>query len=223
MKSLPDWERVLSAACRLQAIVPEAVLVGGTGAAIHAGHRKSHDVDHVIPDLRERFDEVLATLEAVAGWKTSRIQRPVQILGSLDGIETGIRQLIRTAALETQSVSTSAGPVTLPTRPEMLRIKAWLMLTRNATRDYVDFAALSASMGVKPSTHALRRMDELYPQDSGESAIQQLMKQLAQPAPYDLDTTQLAEYRELQPRWHEWNAVAEHCRLIGVALMDALL
>lgn len=88
MRDLPEWEKVLSAACRLQRIVPEAVLVGGTGAAIHAGHRRSHDADHVVPNLRERFDEVLATLEAVAGWKTARVQKPVQILSSLDGIET---------------------------------------------------------------------------------------------------------------------------------------
>jgi len=65
--NLPDWERVLSAACRLQELLPDAVLVGGTGAALHVGHRKSHDADHVVTDLRQRFDEVLATLESVAG------------------------------------------------------------------------------------------------------------------------------------------------------------
>ena len=35
------------AAARLQRILPGAVLVGGTGSAIHAGHRFSHDADHV--------------------------------------------------------------------------------------------------------------------------------------------------------------------------------
>lgn len=30
---LPDWERVLSSAARLQRILPDAVLVGGTAAA----------------------------------------------------------------------------------------------------------------------------------------------------------------------------------------------
>ena len=39
-------------------------------------------------------DEVLHELESVAGWKTVRVRRPVQILGSLDGIETGVGQLI---------------------------------------------------------------------------------------------------------------------------------
>jgi hypothetical protein len=54
--------------------------------AMHARHRFSRDADHVLTDLRERFDEILAQLESVAGWKTARVQRPVQILGSLDGI-----------------------------------------------------------------------------------------------------------------------------------------
>jgi len=220
MNELPDWEQVLSAACRLQRIVPEAVLVGGTGAAVHARHRKSHDADHVVGDLRQRFDEVLANLESVAGWKTSRIQRPVQILGSLDGIETGIRQLIRAAPLEIERIQTAAGAITLPTPAEMLRIKGWLVLTRNATRDYVDFAALADKLGVAASVRALVEMDALYPQSNDESAIQQLLKQLAEPRPYDLSATELSEYRELKQRWHDWNAVSRQCQWVGVALMD---
>ena len=94
---LPEWDRVLSAAAHLQTILPDAVLVGGSASAVHAGHRMSVDADHVLTDLRSRFDAILTELESVAGWKTARIQRPVQILGKLDGIETGIRQLIRDA------------------------------------------------------------------------------------------------------------------------------
>jgi len=58
--SLPDWEQVLSAAARLQQLLPEAVLVGGTASALHARHRFSRDADHVLPSLREHFDEILA-------------------------------------------------------------------------------------------------------------------------------------------------------------------
>ncbi len=86
---LPDWERVLAAAARLQGLLPDAVLVGGSAAALHAGHRISVDADHVLIDLRDRFDGVLAELESVAGWRTARVKRPVLILGSLDDIETG--------------------------------------------------------------------------------------------------------------------------------------
>ena len=62
--NLPEWEQLLSAAAHLQEILPDATLVGGTAVAIFAKHRVSHDTDHVLPDLRLRFDEVLAQLEA---------------------------------------------------------------------------------------------------------------------------------------------------------------
>src|SRR5574337_461980 len=128
---LPDWERVLSSAARLQRILPDAVLVGGTAAAAHAQHRFSRDADHVLTDLRVHFDEVLAQLESVAGWKTARVQRPVQILGRLDGIETGVRQLMRDEPLQTMQFIHQGGSITLPTAAEMLRIKAVLILRRS--------------------------------------------------------------------------------------------
>jgi hypothetical protein len=62
----------------------------------------------------------------------------------------------------------------------------------------------------------------LYPQDSGESPSQQLMKQLADPRPYDLHQHDLTEYKALKPEWHQWASVTERCRDIGVALMDSL-
>ena len=116
--TLPEWEHVLSAAARLQRILPEAVLVGGTAAALYAQHRLSTDADHVLPDLRERFDAVLAQLESVAGWTTARVQRPVQILGSLDVIDIGIRQLLREAPLETTQVEWLGQILAVPTLPK---------------------------------------------------------------------------------------------------------
>ena len=79
---LPEWEAVLSAAAHLQETLPDAVLVGDTAAAIHARHglsperhwhgcladsvaathaqhRLSQDADHVLIDLRQRFDQIL--------------------------------------------------------------------------------------------------------------------------------------------------------------------
>jgi len=138
----PDWEQVLSAAARLQHILPEAVLVGGTASALYAEHRLSTDANHVLPDLRpllrlrsgQGFDQVLAELESVAGWKTARVKRPVEILGSLDGIETGVRQLIRDEPLETTQIERFGQKITIPTQAEILRIKGVLILKRSTTR-----------------------------------------------------------------------------------------
>ena len=208
---LPDWEEVLSAAARLQQILPDAVLVGGTAAAIHAEHRLSRDADHVLTDLRERFDAVLEQLEVVAGWRTARVRKPVLILGSLDGIETGVRQLIRDEPLETTTLDHDGQPLTIPTRAEILRIKGVLILRRNATRDYLDFVAMATLLGDEATGNALLPFDGFYPQPNGQSALQQMQAQLANPVPYDLDNTELAEYRHLAPRWHDWQAVRAEC------------
>lgn len=217
---LPDWERVLSSAAQLQRILPNAVLVGGTASAIHAAHRFSRDADHVLTDLRDRFDDVLADLEAVAGWKTARVQRPVQILGSLDGIETGVRQLIRDDPLETTVVASQGGRITVPTAREILRIKAVLILKRNATRDYLDFVALADHIGDAETAASLQSFDRLYPQANGESPLQQLQVQLANALPYDLEETELSEYKRLAPRWHDWDAVRAACAHVAVMLFD---
>ena len=220
---LPDWERVLSAAAHLQRILPDAVLVGGTAAAVYAGHRLSTDADHVVTDLRDRFDAILAELESVAGWTTARVKRPVLILGSLDGIETGVRQLIRSTPLETQQVPVPGGAVTLPTEAEMLRIKAVLILKRNATRDYLDFVALSDHLGPDAVCAAVRSFDALYPQSNGESALQQLIVQLANPLPYDQALTDLANYKELAARWQDWNAVKGAAIAMGTVIFDRVI
>ncbi len=216
----PDWERVISAAARLQRHFPEAVLVGGTAASIHSGHRFSQDADHVVVDLRERFDEVLASLESVAGWKTARIRPPVLILGSLDGIETGIRQLIRTDPLETVEMVCHGEKVVVPTIEETLRIKAVLILKRNALRDYLDFAAIGASLGHDGIARAMSSFDELYPQDNGQSATQQLLAQLSNPLPGDLGKEGTAIFSGLAEDLQEWSAVSDRCRSIGAMLFD---
>lgn len=218
--SLPDWELVLSSAARLQSILPEAVLVGGTASAIHAAHRFSRDADHVLADLRNHFNEVLEQLESVAGWKTTRVQRPVQILGSLDGIETGVRQLIREEPLETKVVDHLGARITVPTEAEILRIKGVLILKRNATRDYLDFVALASHMGDEHVALALQSFDRLYPQQSGESPLQQLQVQLANPMPFDLEETELSEYKNLTARWHDWIAVKTACAHLATVIFD---
>jgi hypothetical protein len=220
--NLPEWEHLLSAAAHLQQILAGATLVGGTAAAIYAQHRVSQDADHVLPDLRLRFDEVLAQLESVAGWRTARLNRPVMILGSLDGIETGIRQLIREQPLETQEVAIAGVRIRVPTEAEMLRIKAVLVLKRNATRDYLDFAAIAERLGSEKVKEALDLLDQLYPQPNGESAFQQLQIQLANPMPYDLENTDLSEYKQLHLKWNDWNRVKELCAAIAVDLFQHL-
>ena len=101
---------VLQSAVRLQRLVPDAVLVGDSAAAYYAGHRQSFDHDHVLTDLVERYGAVLDAVEASGGWATSvrASSPPFTILGSLDGVEAGLRQLRRRRPLETARVELAA-------------------------------------------------------------------------------------------------------------------
>jgi len=221
--TLPEWERVLAAAAHLQRILPDAVLVGGSASAVYAAHRLSTDADHVLTDLRPRFNQVLADLETVAGWQTARVRRPVLILGNLDGIETGVRQLIRDEPLETAQIEYQGEKITVPTEGEMLRIKGVLILKRNATRDYLDFVALADHLGAEKMIEALQPFDRLYPQPNEESALHQLQIQLAQPLPYDLEELNLNEYKRLAPRWRSWQNVKSACADYATLIFDHIV
>jgi hypothetical protein len=216
---LPDWEQLLSAERHLQRLVPDAVLVGGTAAALHAGHRVSMDGDHVLADLRDRFDAVLAALESVAGWTTARVQRPVLVLGRLDGILTGVRQLRRTCPLETEEI---AG-LRVPPLAEMARIKAWLLLTRHTVRDYLDTVVLLERLGEAGVPDAFGSFDDVYPQTSGASLLAELCERLAAAAPQDVASVDLATYRRLRPPWNDWAHVCERGRHWAVRLAPVAL
>ena len=232
-ESEPDWEDVLRAAAALQDLIPDAVVVGGTAAAIHTGHRRSLDADHVLVDMAERFDDLLAFLEERAEWGTARLRPPVLILGNFQGVETGLRQLRRTAPLETETrtIEAPGGPVAvrLPTLAEMLRIKAWLAVTRNATRDHLDLVALAETLrqrgGDGAVQAALAPLDALYrdvARDAEASPLLQLGSQLADPRPYDLDAVDLGRYKGLTVPWRDWAAVLAAAARLAADIGDIL-
>lgn len=226
MSQTPQIQAVLEAAARLQELVPDAVLVGGTAAAHYARHRVSLDDDHVVADFRERFDEVLAALEDTDGWVTARVQQPVLILGRLDGIETGIRNLIRQRPLEVEEVVVGQRTLRVPTLAEIARIKAWLCLMRNATRDYLDFAALADRLGDDEAAEVVLLMDDFYADQLGPGSRRvatQVAKQLAEPHPDDLGEVDLTSYRKLDRRWQKWSVVADACRRVAVRVLDRLV
>lgn len=204
---------MLESAAHLQRLVPDAVLIGGTAAIVHDDHRESLDHDHVVADLAGRFEMVLDALETDEGWATNRVTPGKVILGNLDGVEAGVRQMVRTAPLEVSSLRLPSGDeVAVPTLDETLRIKAFLIVRRNMTRDYLDVAALAEHAGIKPAAAVLAAIDGYYAdQNESEDGIaSQLVRQLADPRPADPTATrQLASYRRLDPRWEDWSAVVE--------------
>lgn len=219
------FDQVLAAAARLQQLVPDAVLVGGTAAALYAEHRVSFDDDHVLADLRDRFDEVLACLEASEGWVTARVRPGRVILGNFDGIETGVLQLRRARPLEVAELDVLGHRLRVPTEAEMLRVKAWMIVYRNATRDFLDVAALASRIGGAPSGQVLADMDLYYADQhgGGRGVTTQLARMLADPCPYDLDEVDLAAYRRLERRWRDWSQVQTACAALSVQVLAAVV
>lgn len=197
------------------------MLVGGSAAALHAQHRESLDNDHVIGDLVERFDAILDNLEALGDWSLARAQPGKLILGSLGGIETGIRQLQRRRPLETAEVTVRGRQLVLPTPAEILRIKAWLAVTRNQTRDYLHIAALSERMGIEEAAGVLSSIDDYYAElnQRPEAVASQVVRQLADPQPRDPEVTaQLGAYRSLDERWQDWAVVKDVLMRVAEAM-----
>jgi hypothetical protein len=216
----------MASAARLQALVPEAVLVGGSAAALHAGHRHSFDHDHVVADLVARYAEVLEAVEASDGWVTSvrASSPPLTLLGSLDGVEAGLRQLRRSRPLEVEVVAVGSYELRVPTLPEMLRIKAYLVVQRNVVRDYLDAVALADRLGPE-AVDVLVGIDDYYRDRSQgqDSVLTALVQRLAEPNPRDTRvTTQLARYKGIDARWSDWTAVQEACARLADALLDRL-
>jgi hypothetical protein len=221
----PTLRRVLASAARLQELVPDAVLVGGSAAAWHAGHRDSFDHDHVLADLDRRFDLVLEALESQGEWVTNRVTPGKIILGELGGIETGVRQLIRRRPLETETARLADDrTVTVPTLDETLRVKAFLIVRRNRVRDYLDVSALSEVTGLRRAAAVLAGIDAYYGDQhkKGDGVASQVARQLADPQPADRSVTrELSRYKNLEPRWHDWAAVTATCRRLGAAMLEA--
>ncbi len=169
----PVWEELLTVQRVVEAHFPDALREDDVT------HSPREDGGDGAPDLSRFFKDVLTNLERLAGWRIDNMSPPAMVLRDFEGVETGIRQLRRIEALETEAV---AG-VQVPTLAEMVRIKGWLIVSRNLSRDYVDFAALASRLDPEQFVRAVWTMDRLYPQDNGESPTRQLAKQLADPRP----------------------------------------
>lgn len=220
----PAMVRVFESASALQELVPDAVLVGGSAAALYAKHRESLDYDHLLTDLVDRYDAVVEAVEASDGWATSvrSSKPPATLMGSLFGVEAGLRQLRRAQPLETQSVEVSPGhSVVVPTEPEILRVKAYLVVQRGAVRDFLDVVALADRVGPDTAHAVLGGIDGYYRDRSGEgeSVLTALVSALGDPQPSDPAVLpDLARYKGLVAEYHDWSAVRQRCLVLALAL-----
>jgi hypothetical protein len=219
------WQKLLEAAANFQELLTGSVMIGGSAVAVHLKHRYSFDADHILSDLKENYEEVLDFLEGRDDWETARIHPPKLILGNFQGVETGVRQLRRNRPLETEQINITGKSLTTPTLPELIRTKGWMIVSRNATRDYIDFAALAKHIGIEDTVEVLMDFDDFYSdliRGSQASPIVQLIRQLAEPKPGDFEQIDLSQYKGIQPPFGTWDYIVKICEKISVELGDRL-
>jgi len=63
----------------------------------------------------------------------------------------------------------------------------------------------------------------VYPCQNPCCALQQLQIQLANPLPYDLEELGLAEYKNLDPHWQNWETVKTACAGFATLIFDRIV
>jgi len=223
---IPEQLRdVVKAGVKANQAVPGSIALGGTVCSLYVHHRLSSYIDFVLSDLSSRFSEILEHLFELPEWKEARVNVPVLILGALDGFEIGYRQLRRSTPIETQIIETPSGPLVVPTLPELIRTKAFLIYNRNYTRDYFDFAEMSCRFDVAEVVDRLSSLDEKFGWEKQPSIIVEVIKKLISPEPHDLSDGRhgFDQLRFLDPVLKTWVQVADRCREIGRALSIRVL
>ncbi|MCA2991882.1 hypothetical protein [Gemmatimonas sp.] len=213
----PDFDAVVTEAQALQAQLPwlRLVCVGGTAAALHAGHPFSTDSDHVGAHIRDQFEEIRVALMDWEGWKTNRIRHPLAILGERHGIRLGVRQQRRRFPLDVTQVQ----DVWVPTPEETLRIKAWMIADRGATRDFLDVAALGDLLGSDRAAEALAPLSDLYDPVGTETATMRFA-QAAMGRPVDEQDVDLHAYRGLKPPYRDLDYVLRRVREMAMPALE---
>lgn len=216
---------VIKVGVRAHREVPGSVALGGSIVALYCNHRTSVDIDFVLTDLVERFQEIREHLFDVPDWKEARAQKPVLILGSLGGVEVGYRQLRRAVPFETQEVSLPEGSLTIPTLRELIRVKAFLLYDRNYTRDFFDFAELACLLDTEKVVETLTSLDQTFAWEKQPSIVLEVMKTLLDPNPHDQADAKhgFDQLRFLAPKLRSWKKVSAKCRDVGRKLSLRML
>ena len=132
----------------------------------------------------------------------------------------------RSRPLETREIDVGDGAVVVaPTAPEALRVKAFLVVQRNAVRDYLDVVALAEHLEIDTAVEILSDIDAYYVDRSGEqgSVLTSLVIALADPKPRDTEVIdELPRYKALVVRYHRWDDVVDICQSLALRLSGAV-
>jgi heme transporter len=171
---------------------------GSTGRAGKAGPLSLPGV-HPVTMWRGRLSVALDALEIAADSDRAPVERR--------------------GPMETTNVQLPTGDrLQIPTGAETLRLKSYLIMCRNTTRDYAEFAELVDSMETHTAAVVLASMDRYYCGDRSRKqwVATQLVRRLADPQPSDEHDTGMSG-PEAEA---DWAMVRERCLSVAVAMLE---
>ncbi len=192
--------------------------VAGTGAASD-GHSMTRKFGGALPHRNG------------AGRAAPRAVRPVhpvtlwrnRLSVALDALETDAEtdhsMFERRSPVETTHVQLPTGDrLQIPTGAETLRLKGYLIMSRNSSRDYAEFAELVDTMEAETAALVLAGMDRYYCCQSPRRQwiATQLVRRLADPHPSDLDD----EHWPGPDAKADWEVVRQRCLTVAVAMLE---
>jgi len=125
----------------------------------------------------------------------------------------------RSSPVETTNVQLPTGDrLQIPTGAETLRLQGYLIMCRNSTRDYAEFADLVEAMETRTAALVLAGMDRYYcGQDPRKQWVAtQLVRRLADPQPSDEHDTRMSGPQAEA----DWAKVRERCLSVAVAMLE---
>jgi heme transporter len=142
---------------------------------------------------------------------------------ALDALETEADSerapMERRGPMETTNVQLPTGDrLQIPTGAETLRLKSYLIMCRNTTRDFAEFAELVDSMETHTAAVVLASMDRYYCGDRSRKqwVATQLVRRLADPQPSDEHDARMSG-PEAEA---DWAKVRERCLSVAVAMLE---
>ncbi|HKH50441.1 MAG TPA: MMPL family transporter, partial [Mycobacterium sp.] len=142
---------------------------------------------------------------------------------ALDALETAADSerapVERQSPMETTNVQLPTGDrLQVPTGAETLRLKSYLVMCRNTTKDFAEFAELVDSMETPTAAAVLASMDRYYCGDRSRKqwVATQLVRRLADPRPSDEHDARMSG-PEAEA---DWAKVRERCLSVAVAMLE---
>lgn len=211
--------------------IPHQVSLDEDKALIGADLKAKNGQPHGAPAGRKRVGLASRNGIAKAISGTDRPVHPVtlwrgRLSVAIDALENdtgavgaGEPRYERLSPVETTHVQLPTGDrLQVPTGAEALRLKGYLIMSRNARRDYAEFADMVDSMEPETAAVVLAGMDRYYccPSSRRQWIASQLVRRLADPNPCDFAENQGSD----TVAHSDWEEIRQRCLSVAVAMLE---